>query len=151
MARLTSTEFNGVEINGATTTQLTVQIGIQNLDKNRVTIDLANLVDVHMQVSASTLTSIPMALSALGDIDGALASVNQMRSDLGASQNRLEVAISSGQLHGENLTAASSRIWDADYAHQTAEMVRLQIQASAGVAAMAQANKMNEGAVKLLL
>ena len=86
----------------------------------------------------------------IDDIDDALDSVNGYRSDLGAVQNRLDSSIGNMTAYTESLTAAASQIMDADYAHETAEMTRLQVMQQAGVAALAQARGINQSVISLL-
>mgnify|MGYP001329379497 FL=1 len=73
-----------------------------------------------------------------------------MRADLGASQNRLESSVNNMSAYVESLMAAKSRIADTDYAHETAEMTRLQVMQQAGVAALGQARSMNTSVISLL-
>jgi flagellin len=77
-------------------------------------------------------------------------SVNSIRSDYGAVQNRLSSAINNTSSYVEALDSAASQIRDADYAHETAEMTRLQVMQQAGVAALGQARGMNQSVLSLL-
>ena len=90
------------------------------------------------------------ASSALGVIDGALSFVNNLRADLGAVQNRFNSVVSSNQATAENVTAARSRIQDADFAAETANLSRAQILQQAGTAMLAQANQSSQNVLSLL-
>jgi flagellin len=83
-------------------------------------------------------------------VDGALNQVNNLRSELGAIQNRFESTISNLGVVVENANAARSRIMDADFAAETAELTRTQILQQAGVAILAQANTQTQFALALL-
>ena len=83
-------------------------------------------------------------------LDGALSSVNSMRGDLGAIQNRFTSTVNNLQTSSENLTASRSRIQDADFAAETANLSRSQILQQAGTAMVAQANQLPQGVLALL-
>ena len=90
------------------------------------------------------------ANSALSTIDKAIDQVSEHRGDLGALQNRFESTIANLQSVSENLTAARSRIRDADFAQETASLTRSQIIQQAGVSILAQANASPQMALALL-
>ena len=88
--------------------------------------------------------------SAINVIDGALSKVDVIRGDLGAIQNRFESTISNLENVAENLSAARSRIMDADFAVETAALTKAQILQQAGVAMLAQANQLPQTVLSLL-
>ena len=90
------------------------------------------------------------ALDSVAKIDQAIAQVNVARSTFGAAQNRIDAAISSLQVSVENQSAARSRIMDADYAMETANLSRAQILQQAGTAMIAQANQTPQQVLSLL-
>ena len=90
------------------------------------------------------------ALDSVAKIDLAIAQVNVARSTFGAAQNRIDAAISSLQVSVENQSAARSRIMDADYAMETANLSRAQILQQAGTAMIAQANQTPQQVLSLL-
>ena len=83
-------------------------------------------------------------------MDAALKSVNDARADLGAVQNRFSSVVTNLQTGSENLSAARSRIMDADYAKETANLSRTQILQQAGTAMLAQANQSSQSVLSLL-
>ena len=83
-------------------------------------------------------------------VDAALASVSELRSTFGAIQNRFESVITSLQTTSENLSAARSRIQDADFAAETAQLTRNQILQQAGIAMLSQANALPQNVLSLL-
>lgn len=109
-----------------------------------------NAFDSTTTVSAADVSTVTGANSTIGIVDRALDSVNSMRADLGAIQTRFESTINRLTTTAENLTAARSRITDADFAAETANMTRAQILQQAGVAILAQANQQPQLALMLL-
>lgn len=101
-------------------------------------------------VAAIDISSAEGANAALNVIDGALMFIDTQRADLGAIQNRLESTISNLSNITENLSAARSRIQDADFAQETAALSKGQILQQAGVAMLSQANSSPEAALSLL-
>lgn len=88
--------------------------------------------------------------STLLTVDAALQQINTLRSELGSVQTRFESTISNLQITVENLTAARSRIQDADFAAETANLTRSQILQQAGLAIVAQANSLPQNVLSLL-
>ncbi|MFK7912678.1 MAG: flagellin [Pseudomonadales bacterium] len=96
------------------------------------------------------LSTVEGATSALTAVDNALDSVNRERANLGAIQNRLDSTISSLAINSENISAARSRVLDADFAVETAELSRTQVLQQAGVSILAQANAAPQLVLSLL-
>jgi len=96
------------------------------------------------------ISSVKGAGQALAIIDKALTTVNGARADLGAVQNRFQSVVANLNTSAENLTASRSRIRDADYAKETAELTRTQILQQAGTAMLAQANQIPQNVLSLL-
>lgn len=90
------------------------------------------------------------ATDALAAIDNALNAVNAARADLGAVQNRFEATISNLEVNSENLSAANSRIRDADFAAEAANLARSQVLQQAGISILSQANSSGEQVLSLL-
>jgi len=147
-----ATEFNDIALTDGTETTLTVQVGIDGTTASEIDITLGDLQATKLGVDAASvdLSAATAAQAAISTIDDALDSVNKMRADYGATQNRLGSAINNMTSYTESLTAAASQIRDADYAHETAEMTRLQVMQQAGVAALGQARGINQSVLSLL-
>lgn len=96
------------------------------------------------------ITTVEGAANAIKAIDGALTQVDNMRGELGAIQNRFESTISNLSNVSENLSAARSRILDADIAQETSSMTKQNILQQAGVSILAQANQAPQLALSLL-
>ena len=90
------------------------------------------------------------ASNALSVIDGAIAKIDSIRGDLGAVQNRFESTISNLSNISENISAARSRILDADIAQETSAMTKQNILQQAGVSILSQANQTPQLALSLL-
>jgi flagellin len=101
-------------------------------------------------VGAIDIGSQTGANDAIVVVDSALDFVNGLRAKLGAVQNRVESTISNLSATSENLTAARSRIQDADFAKETAELTRSQVLQQAGMAMLAQANALPNNVLTLL-
>lgn len=90
------------------------------------------------------------ALAAIEGLDAVIASVSEARSELGATQNRLEHTIANLQVASENLSASESRIRDTDMAQEMVQFTRNQILQQAGTAMLAQANQVPQSVLALL-
>lgn len=102
--------------------------------------------------TANTLTVATVAGAELliTAVDAAIDSVNSARGTLGAIQNRFESVVTSLQVSAESISAARSRIQDADFAQETANLTKAQILQQAGVAMIAQANSLPQNVLSLL-
>jgi len=101
-------------------------------------------------ISKVDLTTANGAQDAISTIDAALANVNSSRANLGALQNRFSSVVSNLATTSENLSASRSRIVDADFAAETANLTRAQILQQAGTAMLAQANSLPQNVLSLL-
>ncbi len=120
-------------------------------DADSVAIDLTNATTFVRQFADDLdITTFEGAQRALEIVDNALTTVNGARADLGAIQNRFSSVIANLTTNSENLTASRSRIRDADYARETAELTRTQILQQAGTAMLAQANQIPQNVLTLL-
>ena len=96
------------------------------------------------------ITSAANAATALDKLDSAINAINSQRATFGAVQNRFENVVANLQVATENQTAARSRIMDADYATETANLSRASILQQAGNAMVAQANQLPQQVLALL-
>ncbi|EHL23277.1 flagellin domain-containing protein [Acidovorax sp. NO-1] len=102
------------------------------------------------KVSDLDVTTFKKATEALKTVDSALSFVSSERAKLGALQSRFETSIAALNITSENLSASRSRILDADFAAETANLSRAQILQQAGTAMVAQANQIPQGVLALL-
>ncbi|RXR23655.1 flagellin [Oerskovia turbata] len=165
-----STNFNGINLLTAAATDLTVQVGAEGAGSgNTITIALAanDLETILGDAAGSiffatgaaagtapgtglTVDTAANARTSIETIDTALKAVSTARSNFGATQNRLEYAISNINVAAENLTSAESRIRDVDMAKEMMNYSRTNILSQAGTAMLAQANQSNAGVLQLL-
>jgi flagellin len=139
---ISSTKFNGTQLLGASLS-ITIQVGAGNGD----TVAISNTLTAPTTAVVSTSTGAAAALTSLTtDINN----ISTARATFGAVQNRFEAVISNLSNYAENLTAARSRILDADFAAETANLTRAQILQQAGVSVLAQANALPQAALSLL-
>lgn len=147
------TQFNGRDLLNGTGGVIDVQVGVQNDPfKDRISFNTsaANASLEALGLTVEGLASKEQAQSGLSVVDNAMISVNAMRANFGAMQNRLGSTIANLAVAHENLSAANSRIRDADIAEETAELTRNSILTQAGVSVLGQANQIQQMALKLL-
>jgi flagellin len=101
-------------------------------------------------VATASIATAQGAKDAITVVDAALAQVSSSRGELGAVQNRFSTVVNTLQSTSENLSASRSRIQDADFAAETANLSRAQILQQAGTAMVAQANQLPQGVLALL-
>ncbi|HXF93723.1 MAG TPA: flagellin, partial [Nitrospiraceae bacterium] len=128
----------------------TLQVGFKSGAGNTLSIALRDLDLDSLNLGLVNISTADNAQSALSNIDSAISAVATARADYGSYQNRLEATIASLQVASENLSAAESRIRDADIAYETAQFTRNQILVQSGIAVLAQANTLPQQALALL-
>jgi flagellin len=150
-----TTEFNGTKLLSGTSS-LVFHVGASGTAADQVTLSTVNLTGIAgyaadlTAVTTVDVDSAADASAALSGLSQAIDTVNQSRSTYGALQNRFEAVISNLTNYAENLTAARSRIQDADFAAETAKLTRAQILQQAGTTILAQANTLPQNALTLL-
>ncbi|NNK94302.1 MAG: flagellin FliC [Desulfobacterales bacterium] len=142
------TSFNNTNILDGTFTGI-FQIGANASET--ITVALTQDMDAAaLAVNALTVDSNVNAGAAITAIDTAIGTVDTVRGNLGATQSRLESTIANLTNISENISAARSRILDADIAAETSAMTKASILQQAGVAVLAQANQTPQLALSLL-
>ena len=145
------TEFNGQKlIDGTISGGVDFQVGMNNSANDRISLSVTDSDSTALGLNDDVLTSQAGARSAITALDTAIQSVATSRGTLGTTQNRLTVTLSNLSNMHENLSAANSRIRDADIAEESASMTRNQILQQAGVAVLAQANALPQSALALI-
>jgi flagellin len=128
------------------TTSLAFQVGSEVGQTIDVTLSRLSLDDLGL----ASLDIVNFGNTAINAFDSALTEVNNMRSTWGAAQNRFESAASVTQVNIESLSAARSRIQDADFASETAMLTRVQIMQQAATSMLSQANSLPQQVLGLL-
>lgn len=146
-----STFFGNIQVlNGAST--VTLQVGINNTADDQISMNLSAAGSTALSVDSTAvkLDTQSGAQSSLSKIDAAITAVSAQRANIGALQNRVQIASSNDSTFGQNLSAATSRIRDVDVASESAELARNQVLTQAGVAVLSQANQAPQLALSLL-
>ena len=145
--------FNGVQLLDGTAAALEFQVGQDATDQISIANTVLNITAITAKAGASTIdvsTDANAAQAALTTLDADIDLVSSSRATFGATQNRFEAVISSVQSYAENVSASRSRIQDADFAAETANLTKVQIMQQAGVAMLSQANSAPQNVLSLL-
>lgn len=154
MQRITeSTNFNGYDLLSGTGGVMDIQVGPHNnpfLDRISFNASAANASLEALGMTAETVATKESAQMSLDVVDNALISVNAIRANFGALQNRLVSTSQNLKVADENYSAANSRIRDADIAAETTELTRNNILQQAAISILSQTNQSQQLALKLL-
>ena len=120
-------------------------VGAADFDTNTATMGTSGSSMVGLSIASSA-----DANSALSQLDNAIDTVNSIRSDLGALQNRLDHTINNLSSVSNNTEGAKGRIMDTDFASETANLTKQQILSQAATSMLAQANQSKQGILALL-
>jgi flagellin len=146
--------FNGVQLlDGSATAALEFQVGQDATDQITIaaaTLDVSAITAYTGTGAFDISTDADAAQAELTNLDADIDAVSALRATFGATQNRFESVISSVQSYAENLSASRSRIQDADFAAETANLTKVQIMQQAGVAMLSQANSAPQNVLSLL-
>lgn len=148
-----STQYNGYDLLNGTGGVLDIQVGVNNDPfKDRISFNAgaANSTLEALGMTAESVATKEGAQQSLSVLDTAMVSVNSIRANFGAMQNRLVSTSNNLLIYDENMSAANSRIRDTDVASETSEMIRNNILMQAGVSVLGQANQQAQLALKLL-
>ncbi|MBE0508502.1 MAG: flagellin FliC [Marinospirillum sp.] len=162
-----TTEFNGMPLLNSGATDLVLQIGFTNESASRINAGImsgglaettgAGSTGLQQIISAGfgtggaiNITTQSAAQSAISLTRASIDKISEMRATFGAVMNRFEAVISGNNIYAENLTAARSRIQDADFATETSNLAKQQVLQQAGVASLSQANQASQVILGLL-
>lgn len=142
----------------ATSGAMKVQAGWETASQNQIGIALMNFSTLSVLANSTLLggaassfgSAVSMAKSAIHVVDTALSAIKTMRATWGAVQNRLEFTVSNLTNVNENITASRSRIEDADFAQESANLARTQVLQQAGMSMLSQANSNSQNVLSLL-
>lgn len=147
------TEFNGRGLLNGQGGMFDIQVGTHNDNfKDRISFNAgsANASTDALGIASESVATKEGAQTSLAFVDEAMIQVNAMRANFGAIQNRLQSTISNLNIAHENMSAANSRIRDADVAEESSELTRNNILLQSGTAMLGQANQSQQMALKLL-
>ncbi len=146
------TEFNGVSLANGSVTSLSVQVGVNNTANDQIAITLGDLSATSLGIDAAAigLDTSTGASAALDAIDAAIDLVSGYRASFGAIENRMGSALNNLETYAENTQAAESRIRDADFGYETAQLSQNQILQQAGTSILQQTKNINQAVTELL-
>jgi len=149
------TTFNGIKLLDGSNTSLSFQLGDSSSDTITVTLTDINAAAIGDTATTARLDDISIstatnATTALSVIDEAIKDIDTARAKLGAYGNRMDHAASNLMSRVEHQSAARSRIMDADYAVESANLAKSQVLQQAGSAMLAQANASTANILSLL-
>ena len=142
------TRFGDTAVLDGTFTNKAFQVGVKTGET--ITISIGDSDATALSVNSISIATATGASSALAKIANAITTIDNTRASLGAKQNRFSSTIANLNNIVENVSAARSRVQDADYARETAELTRNQILQQAGTAMLAQANQLPQSVLSLL-
>jgi flagellin len=148
-----NTSYNGFELLNGSGGIIDIQVGVQNdafEDRISFNASAANSTLEALGLTAESVGSKESAQNSINVVDSALVSVNAIRANFGAMQNRLASTINNLGVTDENFSAANSRIRDTDIAAESSELMRNNILQQAAVSILSQANSSQQLALKLL-
>jgi flagellin len=148
-----STKYNGYDLLNGTGGVIDIQVGAHNdpfQDRISFNSSAANATVEALGMTTETVSTKDAAQKSIAMVDSAMISVNAIRANFGAMQNRLQSTFQNIQVADENFSAANSRIRDADIAAESSELTRNTILQQAAVSVLGQANSSQQVALKLL-
>lgn len=140
--------FGSVTLQSAGKIELSTLTG--NIDRAGFEVGSYGGVESGTTLGNLDISTIAGAETAIKAVDNALATISSKASELGAIQNRFDLTVQNLQATAENLSAANSRIRDADFAAETAALSRSQVLQQAGISVLAQANARPQQVLSLL-
>lgn len=145
------TEFNNISLLGAADT-VSFQVGFEGGANNTISVALVdvNAASGVASMVGGNINTASAANAFISAADIAINKVSELRADFGAVQNRLEATVRNLGSMIENQSAARSRVLDADFASETANLTRNQILQQAGTAMLSQANSLPQNVLSLL-
>jgi flagellin len=147
------TQFNGTPLLNGKAGVFEIQVGTKNnpiLDRVVYNGERSDASLDALKLGGESVATKQGSQLSLSVVDDALIRVNSIRADLGAMQNRLQATINNLAISDENLSAANSRIRDADVAEEVSELTKNNILMQAGISVLSQANNTNSATLKLL-
>ncbi len=146
-----TTVFGGRKLLDGSNEEQTYHVGAYGGEENSITFDLStDATSSALGIDGLSVADPSDARSLLDSVDEAMTMVGAMRANFGAVQNRLESATSNLDTQIENISAAKSRIADADIAYESSELASAQVLQNAAVSVLAQANQFPAVALKLV-
>jgi len=157
-ASFAGTSAGAISVAVANSATMKAHVGWETGSANRIGVAIMNFstlsgiaagVTLHSGISTYA-SGVAQASAALTAIDGSLSVIKNMQANWGAVQNRLESTVSNLQNVNENIEGSRSRIQDADFARESANLARTQVLQQAGMSMLSQANQNSQNVLSLL-
>ena len=149
-----TTTTNQIQVTGGSSTSLslTFKVGTSNASSDDVTISVkqAKVAQLAAGLDTDVLSTVAAANTTIGNVQTAINKLNEIRSDIGGAQNRVEFAASNLAATVENTEAARSSLLDLDVAKEISVFTSKKVLAQAGIAMLAQANQIPQNLLRLL-
>ncbi|UQB42716.1 flagellin FliC [Thiomicrospira microaerophila] len=157
-ATFAATSAGALSVAASNASAFKAHVGWEGGSANRIGIALLNFSTLSAIGAAVTLHSgistygsaVTLASTAMTAIDGSLSVIKNMQANWGAIQNRLEYTVANLQNVDENINASRSRIEDADFARESANLARTQVLQQAGMSMLSQSNQNSQNVLSLL-
>ncbi|WP_294946247.1 flagellin [Sulfurivirga sp.] len=145
-------KYNGTTLLTGSNKGLSIHAGWEVAKANEISIPLISLAagNANLHYPSADVTKQSAALATVSLMDNDISQLNKYRAQWGAIQNRFEHTITNLQNVNENIKASRSRILDADYARESANLARTQVLQQAGMAMLSQANQQSQQVIQLL-
>ncbi|MDX1705752.1 flagellin [Pseudidiomarina sp.] len=144
-----SNNFNGTSLLNAAAS-LQIQVGAGTTANDSIAVATVDATSATLGVNALAVDTAANAQLAIDSVDAAITTIDTARSTLGATLNRFDSVVDNLATTSTNLSAARSRIEDADYAAEVSNMTRANILQQAGTSVLAQANQTPQSVLSLL-
>ena len=147
-----TTKFNEVSIMNGSNTTVINHVGWEVGADNKISVGLTNFSAAALNAGSGAvgIATVGSASAAIAAIDQDLSNINTQRAQWGALQNRLESTVSNLNNVNENISASRSRIQDADFARESANLARTQVLQQAGMSMLSQANQNSQNVLSLV-
>lgn len=158
-ATFAATSAGALSVAVSNTSAMKIHAGWEGASNNRIGIPLMNFsslsaiqttMRLHSEGISTYASAVTFASAALTIIDTGISVISIMRANWGALQNRLESTVANLQNVNENIIASRSRIMDADFADESANLARTQVLQQAGMSMLSQANQQSQNVLSLL-
>lgn len=144
------TVFNTTKLVDGSTSSLNIQVGANNSSADRVSVSFIDLSLTNVLGGTHDISTSAGAQNSLVDIDTGIETISQARSTLGASVNRLGAVLENNERYSTSMVSAESKITDADYARESAELAKAQILMQTNMAGRMQARTSVQSVMSLL-
>ena len=147
-----TTKFNEVSIMNGSNATVINHVGWEVGADNKISVGLTNFSAAALNAGSGAvgIATVGSASAAIAAIDQDLSNINTQRAQWGALQNRLESTVSNLNNVNENISASRSRIQDADFAKESANLARTQVLQQAGMSMLSQANQNSQNVLSLV-